>query len=263
LLQESVTGLRAHGNLLEIAYSLRRLGYITWALGEYGEARRVYQECHALFHEIGDRAGMAISLAGQARAACGQEAYRECKRLYREGLEMFREIGSLADASVVLGDLSSVANLLGELDEGRRLGQESLDLLVDLDYPIHRAWEFGVLGNAACVLEDEQETKRAFRQALETGRPARAIAFVLLTVAEIAALRMREGKREQTVELLALVLRHPATWQWAKDRAAPLFAALEAELAPELFAAAQERGKARDLDATVRKLLAELDDAQS
>jgi hypothetical protein len=61
----------------------------------------------------------------------------------------------------------------------------------------------------------------------------------------------------------ALVLRHPATWQWTKDRVAPLIAELEVELAPDIFAAAQERGKARDLDATVRESLAELAAAQS
>jgi hypothetical protein len=44
---------------------------------------------------------------------------------------------------------------------------------------------------------------------------------------------------------------------------APLIAELEVELAPDIFAAAQERGKARDLDATVREALAELAAAQS
>ena len=65
-------------------------------------------------------------------------------------------------------------------------------------------------------------------------------------------------KREWALELLALVLRHPSTWQWTKDRAAPLIAELEVELSPDLFAAAQARGRARDLDATVKELLVEL-----
>jgi ATP/maltotriose-dependent transcriptional regulator MalT len=38
----------------------------------------------------------------------------------------------------------------------------------------------------------------------------------------------------------------------------PLLAQLEAELPPDVFAAAVERGKALDLDATVQELLAEL-----
>jgi hypothetical protein len=40
--------------------------------------------------------------------------------------------------------------------------------------------------------------------------------------------------------------------------AAPLVAELEAELPPDVVAAAQERGRARDLEATVAELLVEL-----
>jgi hypothetical protein len=44
-----------------------------------------------------------------------------------------------------------------------------------------------------------------------------------------------------------------------KGRAAHLLQRLEAELPTDVYAAAVERGKARDLDATVRELLAEGD----
>jgi hypothetical protein len=69
---------------------------------------------------------------------------------------------------------------------------------------------------------------------------------------------LREAKEEPALELLALVLDHPYTWQWTKDRAAPLVAELKAALSPDLFAAAWERGRARDLDMTAMELLDEL-----
>ena len=53
------------------------------------------------------------------------------------------------------------------------------------------------------------------------------------------------------------MLQHSASWQWAKDRAAPLVAELEAELPPDVWAAAWERGQASDLEATVAELLLE------
>ena len=86
----------------------------------------------------------------------------------------------------------------------------------------------------------------------------RAIPFVLLTLVGIATLLAAEGEKERALELLALVLHHPLSWQWTKDRAAPLVAELEAELSPEVVAAAQARGQARDLEATVAELLVEL-----
>ena len=86
----------------------------------------------------------------------------------------------------------------------------------------------------------------------------RLISLALLTLVGIATLLTAEGEKERALELLALVLHHPVSWQWTKNRAAPLVAELEAELSPEVVAAAQARGQARDLEATVAELLADL-----
>jgi len=79
-----------------------------------------------------------------------------------------------------------------------------------------------------------------------------------LALAGTATLLAAEGEKERALELLALVLHHPASWQWTKDRAAALVAELEAELSPDAVAAALEHGRTRDLAATVAELLAEL-----
>jgi hypothetical protein len=57
--------------------------------------------------------------------------------------------------------------------------------------------------------------------------------------------------------LPALILRYLASWQWAKDRAVPLVAKLKTELPPDVVAAAQERGKALDLEQVVVGILSE------
>jgi hypothetical protein len=69
-----------------------------------------------------------------------------------------------------------------------------------------------------------------------------------------------QGKTEQAVELYALASRYPyvANSRWFEDVAGRHIAAAAATLSPDVVAAAQERGRARDLDATVKELLAEL-----
>ena len=161
---------------------------------------------------------------------------------------------------MVLGDLSEVATILGEYNEATELARESLALDEKLGYPKEKAWATRVLGNAALGQGDLEAAKTFLRQALEKEMSVQATAPALLTVVGIAALLMRQGQRERAVELLALVLPHPSTWEWTKDRAAPLVAELEAGLSPEVFAAAQERGQARDLETTVQELLAELEE---
>jgi hypothetical protein len=61
------------------------------------------------------------------------------------------------------------------------------------------------------------------------------------------------------VELAELALHHPESRAETRDRASELLEELQASLPPAAFAAAQERGRARDLWETAAELLAELE----
>jgi predicted ATPase/DNA-binding SARP family transcriptional activator len=259
LTQESLTRFRALGDAKGIRDCLASLGYIAWILGEYKVAQGLHQEAYALSTGVADRYGMAHALMALGRDAAGLGDYERCKQLYHEGVAILQDIGNLQGVAGGLGDLSELATVLGEYAEAAQLAQESLTMDQRLSYPIEIAWASRVLGNVAREQNDLQGARRYLRRALEMGVSARATAPALLTVTGIAALLIREGELERPAELLALVLHHPWTWQWTKERAAPLVARLEAALSPERFAAAQERGRARDLETTVQELLAELE----
>ena len=68
-----------------------------------------------------------------------------------------------------------------------------------------------------------------------------------------------KGGRERAVELLALALCQRTRFGWVKYAADRLLDELRAELAPDVYAAAEERGRALNLGATMVDLLAELD----
>lgn len=257
-LQESLTLYRELGNRQGMADALGGLGYVSWILGEFETARRIHQESYALACEIGDQGGEALALARLARDACGQEKYGEAKQLYGKSFALFQEIGNLAGMAMVLGDRSELATVLGQYAEATQLARESLALDKKLHYPVQIAWASRVLGDAARERGDLEEARRYLKQALEMGMAARATAPALLTVVGIAGLLAQVGKPESAAELLGLVLHHPSTWQWTKDRAAPLAAELQTVLSPDRLAGAQERGRARDLDTTLEELLAEL-----
>ncbi len=69
-----------------------------------------------------------------------------------------------------------------------------------------------------------------------------------------------EGQYERAVEVYALASRYPgvANSRWYEDVAGHEIAAAAAALPPDVVAAAQERGRARDLWATVKELLEDL-----
>jgi hypothetical protein len=80
---------------------------------------------------------------------------------------------------------------------------------------------------------------------------------VLHALTGLAHLLAKAGEPERALELLTLILGHPASHQEFRSRAARLQAELAAELPLEVVQAAQERGRARELDPTVAELLSE------
>jgi hypothetical protein len=83
-----------------------------------------------------------------------------------------------------------------------------------------------------------------------------AFSLLLARASEVAP-----GERERAVELYALASRYPhvANSRWFEDVAGRHLAAASAQLPPDVVAAAEERGRARDLWATAEELLAELE----
>jgi hypothetical protein len=76
-----------------------------------------------------------------------------------------------------------------------------------------------------------------------------------------AALSLGEGQVERAVELYALALQQPfvSSSCWYADIVGCQIAAAAETLPPDVVASAQERGRARNLETTVRELVAELE----
>ena len=81
----------------------------------------------------------------------------------------------------------------------------------------------------------------------------------------VALLLIDEGETERAIELYALASRYPfvANSRWFEDVAGRHIAAAAAALPLEMVQAARERGRARDLDATVKELAIELAEAET
>jgi len=85
---------------------------------------------------------------------------------------------------------------------------------------------------------------------------------LLYALPAVALLLADRGEHERPVELVALASRYGfvANSHWFEEVAGRHIAAVAAALPPEVVAAAQERGRARDLNATVAELLRGLQD---
>jgi tetratricopeptide (TPR) repeat protein len=178
---------------------------------------------------------------------------------------LFHEIGDQFHIAWALGDLGRVTMALGEFEQARAHLQQSIVVSVEIDSPSTTAWHLALLGHVATAMRDRQEAKQHYRRALQITVDGQVPGVDLDVLTGWATLLAQGGNKAQALEFVALALHHPpvsvAWWTDVENREKRLVAQLQAELPPDVFAAAQERGRARDLDQTVKELLVELEDA--
>jgi tetratricopeptide (TPR) repeat protein len=197
-----------------------RLGSVEALLGRYEDGRRHIEQGLALAREIDSRWGIGINLFFLGLLALGEERCVEAQQHLEECATVFRAYGDRSVTGFPLGPLGVTASKLGQLAEAR-------DHLC------------GALRISAEIRDS---------LTIRTALPSAALLLADL------------GKVERAVEIYALASRFPnvANSRLWEDIAGKHIAAAAAALPPEVAAAAEERGRARDLWATVEELLAEL-----
>jgi tetratricopeptide (TPR) repeat protein len=199
-----------------IAGASHNLGAVAYLLGDYEAARDLRQEALTICREIGFRWGVADALRHLGDAHRRLGQDAEARQLYEESLALKRELGHRRGLALVLSSLGSL-----EMDAGR-------------------------LGRA------REHLCRGLETAIEIGSPPVALAIL----ADWIELLAHEGAHEQALELLALVLQHPATEQQTQDQARALAGGIESQLTAEAAAAARQRGRAQTLEGAAGALLA-------
>ncbi|MBI5290617.1 MAG: tetratricopeptide repeat protein, partial [Chloroflexi bacterium] len=253
--RQSLSLHRVAGNPRAIAASLNTLGTVHTERGEFEEARRLQEESLAIKREIGDRRGMAIALVNLGNVALAQGQYAEAKPFEREALAIFREIGYPMGEAVSLNNLGVACHMLSEYAEARLLLQECLTLCQELGHRHIAAHALGSLGGVAGALGEYREAWKHTFGALQMAREIGSVSATLFGLVSAAVLLAGQEERERAVEVAALVLHHGAANHETKGRADQLLVQLEAHLSAPIIAAAQERGRARQLEEVVAEIL--------
>jgi predicted ATPase/DNA-binding SARP family transcriptional activator len=253
--QESLVIRRQIGDHQGMQWALDCLGFVAREQGEYGEAQRLILESLTIAREIGDQLGVSGSLDLLGLVALDLGDYEEAEQLLKEGLAIRTQVGAGWEAVLSIQHLGDLALAVGDHEGASRNYHRSLRICQDLDRPAGVAEAHRGLGAVCSTLGDPEGARQHFRAALEMAADVGARLDIL---ARFAALMASEGEREGAAELSAFVLHHRASPKRTQNRAGRLLDELASQLPPGATAAAQERGRARDLDATVAELSAEL-----
>jgi DNA-binding SARP family transcriptional activator/predicted ATPase/tetratricopeptide (TPR) repeat protein len=219
------------------------------------------EEAIEISRAANDLRGTALALRSLGNEAYARGQYVKARQFYEEGLPLFRKVGIQRHIGSSLLGLGDVALALGEVEEARARYQEALDQFKRINAALEAAAALGGLGKVALAHNDPTTAAGYYRQALgsvvesHAGLVLQEDALKLDLIAGMAAL-LAPTDGERAVELATLAQCHPSSAQETQDRALHLLDRLRAEMSSGVYSAAEERGRSRDIEATLAELLA-------
>jgi hypothetical protein len=133
--------------------------------------------------------------------------------------------------------------------------RRGLDKFTELGGRFYVAQGLAEMGRSILALGKEAEAERVWREALRIATETHGAPAALEALVGLASLQAKQGKLEYALELLLMILNHPASLHESKYRARDLRADLEAQLTRQQAEAAQVRARAKSFEAVVDEVL--------
>jgi len=235
-------------------------GNVLLRLGRYAEAVALFEQLWADWAEAGQYVLLCpLPLVIWSKLHLGQ--YERARALAEEELEMARGQHDSYDPHTLLA-LSYLAIAAGAYAQAQQPLVESISLFRESG--TFRDFLGEALGCMAYIDRELGQPEHAWaclHEALQLAQETGSFDLLLSALAVAALLLADQGQGERAVEVYALAWRYPAVSnsRWFQDVYGRHVAAAEAALPPEVVAAAQERGRARDPWPTVEEVLAEFE----
>jgi predicted ATPase/DNA-binding SARP family transcriptional activator len=259
LLRESLAIARQTGALHGVVRGLANLAATFTLLGKFAEAQSLCEEAIAIYRELGLHPDVPRALIGDISMHLGR--YEQARAQGHEGLVRWRGMDHPRAIGHSIWQVGCVALAEEAYDEARKLLQESIAVFRGLGQRDEQCWPLATLAYAAHARGQLAEASQHLTEVIRTASEIRAFKPLLIALPAIALLLADLDRKCLAVECYSLASRYPfvANSRWFEDIAGRHIAAVATTLPPEAVAAAQERGRARDLKATVADLLVELE----
>jgi len=254
-LRQAIAASDREGEQWHKSWNLHTLALVLIVRGEYGGGEEAALESLQLHHEMRDRVGPihSIMALGDIDMALGR--HEQAAQRYQEGFASACEIGSKDLQSWSLSRQGWLTLALGRYAEARKQFERAHALAREIRSRWRAIDDLIGLGHATCALGDLDRSRKYLCQALGEAMEAELRPEALSALVGLAGVSSREGDLDRAIELLALVLHHPASSQMTTRRAQRALCDLASELPQEALAAATARGQARDLEELAAEIL--------
>ncbi|HEY3232381.1 MAG TPA: tetratricopeptide repeat protein, partial [Roseiflexaceae bacterium] len=244
------------------AFGLGRLGVIqSWA-GLYPEAQRTLAASRVLYDDLGDQLMVALDDSRLAFATWAVGDLDAAWVLATKSIDHYRAVLGGDDPTALLAG-GAIALTRGNLTEAARLLLASAKLYERLGLPGWVNWARSLLATTRWLLGCQAEARADLLAALRVATTVHDFLSLLHALLGLALIFAEEGAPERALELYALARQHPiiGNHQAFTTFFGQRLDAASTALPPEAAQAAQACGRERDLWATARELLTELEAA--
>jgi len=202
LYQQSLKISQELGNKSGVSKSLGQMGILAQATGEYDEARKLYQKSLKIDQELGDKSGVSISLHEMGILAQATGEYDEARKLYQKSLKISQELGDKSGVSKSLHEMGILAQATGEYDEARKLYQKSLKIDQELGDKSGVSISLHEMGRLAQDTGEFDEARKLYQQSLKIKQELGDKNGIALSQAQLALLEEKMGHAEEALRLI-------------------------------------------------------------
>jgi predicted ATPase/DNA-binding CsgD family transcriptional regulator len=260
LAQEGLTILQRVGSIEDIVLALDCLAVSSGFLHDLVAAKSFAEHAIEIARQTDDRWLLARSLFNMVYCSVQIGDLQEARRLGTECLDLAQQCGDLWLRSLTLQfGQAGIAILLGEYSDAKRCLEQCLQLLAAIGTVGSMAEAHWELGYVLVCLKDYPGAAYQFHQSLKVLVDHGGYTVWQIEILPyIAELRAAQNNTAGAIELLALALHGPESAPRKRDIAEDILLRLQAQVAPSIFAAAQERGRKLELRTVIQQLMVEL-----
>lgn len=209
------------------SYCLNNLAITEKNLRNHARAEELYRKSLGIARKHGESASMARNLNNLGLLLYTRGDAEGARACFEEGLALAEAVGLQEPEVHLRSSLGTLALEAGRFDEARDLFERALARVRETKLRGVEAELLADLGMLAAERDDPDAT-RLLREGLELARATKSAPTCLAIVYRVATLWAKQGRTDESVRLLHVVLRHPATADGTRTRAERLAEALRA-----------------------------------
>jgi predicted ATPase/transcriptional regulator with XRE-family HTH domain len=241
----------AVGDRVFAATSLSLHANFSRLTGQAGDQHARLQAAVAEWRAIGDPRFIAYGLNFLGQSALALSRFDEARDALEESVELNTSVGARWNLGHAFQGLGAVAQAQGEQQRAAHLFRKAIDTFTEIGGLFYIGQSLAHLGQCLFALGNDAEAERIWRESLRISAEIRGMPVVLEALVGIASLQAKRGETQSALELLVIVLNHPACDQETKNRAEQLRDKLEAQLAQQQVEAIQTRAHRKPIDQVV------------